>query len=215
MLTVFLTTANCICWWQQPCPAAPSQIELYVSDLRGQCGVVHEKEAFVCRVLVTEPLLFFPVSFFIFKSSSMVKVLALSVFHKTPAATTELASAFDLSQFGFFQRGTIQVQALIAISYVFFCAVYGCLKLLSACARSPSAAGIHEVFLKNMRSKEHKSNGSGTCPICTSTPHVIAIDLTFLQLEHTQDSQKVMCFVVASQSGPAVAVRSAQSLARV
>lgn len=49
----------------------------------------------------------------------MVKVLALSVFHKTPAATTELASAFDLSQFGFFQRGTIQVQTLIAI-YRFF-----------------------------------------------------------------------------------------------
>jgi hypothetical protein len=39
----------------------------------------------------------------------MVKVLALSVFHKTPAATIELASAFELSQFGFFQRGTIQV----------------------------------------------------------------------------------------------------------
>ena len=69
-----------------------------------------KKEAFVCRVFVTEPLLFFLGSFFIFNSSSMVKVLALSVFHKTPAATTELASAFDLSQFGFFQRGTIQVQ---------------------------------------------------------------------------------------------------------
>jgi hypothetical protein len=40
----------------------------------------------------------------------MVKVLALSVFHKTPAATTELASSFELSQFGFFQRGTVQVQ---------------------------------------------------------------------------------------------------------
>lgn len=66
-----------------------------------------------------------------------------------------------------------------------------------------------------MRSKEHKSYGAGTCPICTSNIRVIAIDLTFLQLEHTQDSQKVMCFVVASQSGPAVAVRSAQSSARV
>jgi hypothetical protein len=40
----------------------------------------------------------------------MVKVLALSVFHKTPTATTELASAFELSQFGFFQRGTVQVK---------------------------------------------------------------------------------------------------------
>jgi hypothetical protein len=39
----------------------------------------------------------------------MVKVLAISVFHKTAAATTELASAFELSQFGFFQRGTVQV----------------------------------------------------------------------------------------------------------
>jgi hypothetical protein len=40
----------------------------------------------------------------------MVIVLALSVFHKTPAATAELASAFDLSQFGFLQRGTVQVK---------------------------------------------------------------------------------------------------------
>ena len=40
----------------------------------------------------------------------MVIVLALSVFHKTPAATAELASAFELSQFGFVQRGTVQVK---------------------------------------------------------------------------------------------------------
>ena len=40
----------------------------------------------------------------------MAKVLALSVYHKTPAATTELASAFELSQFGFLQRGTVQVK---------------------------------------------------------------------------------------------------------
>jgi hypothetical protein len=96
----------------------------FVSDLRGPCGVALEKEAFVCRVLVTEPLLIFLVLYFIFKSSSMVKVLALSVFHKTPAATTELASAFDLSQFGFFQRGTIQVQALFAIFMLFLRCVW-------------------------------------------------------------------------------------------
>jgi hypothetical protein len=40
----------------------------------------------------------------------MVIVLALSVFHKTPAATIELASALELSQFGFLQRGTVQVK---------------------------------------------------------------------------------------------------------
>ena len=50
----------------------------------------------------------------------MVKVLALSVFHKTPAATTELASAFELSQFGFFQRGTVQVIFFARYSRRFF-----------------------------------------------------------------------------------------------
>jgi hypothetical protein len=50
----------------------------------------------------------------------MVKVLALSVFHKTPAATTELASAFELSQFGFFQRGTVQVNNLLALFLAVF-----------------------------------------------------------------------------------------------
>jgi hypothetical protein len=86
----------------------------------------------------------------------MVKVLALSVFHKTPSATTELASAFELSQFGFFQRGTIQVETYISL-FARGCIVFSTVEcpLLTACA------GIHEVFLQNMRPKEHEPDGAG------------------------------------------------------
>ena len=89
----------------------------------------------------------------------MVKVLALSVFHKTSAATTELASAFELSQFGFFQRGTIQVRFLLSF-------VQAALAPVDPSAIIPltrrGSSGIHEVFLKNLRPKEHKPNGAGT-----------------------------------------------------
>jgi hypothetical protein len=65
-----------------------------------------------CRISQTNFALHLLLEFLV-DSSIMVKVLALSVFHKTPAATTELASAFELSQFGFFQRGTVQVRSLL------------------------------------------------------------------------------------------------------
>ena len=82
-------------------------------------------------------------------------------------------------------------------------------------------SGIHEILLKNLRSKEYKPNGAGAwliffnlcisffLSVCFEISinhlllwyHVWLLILTSLQLEHTQDTQKVMCFVVASQTG--------------
>ncbi len=61
--------------------------------------------------------------------------------------------------------------------------------------------GIHEVFFQNVRSEEHEPNGAGEQSKfdLLSCTHFIFIP----QLEHVQDTQKVMCFVVASSTGSA------------
>jgi hypothetical protein len=149
---------------------------------------------------------------FIPNSSIMVKVLALSVFHKTPAATTELASVFELSQFGFFQRGTVQVKWF---SRKCSCGVQSFCSSRSRCPTTHIfASGIHEVFLKNLRPKEHKPYGSGASPISNSTMcswHFVSSHITWhfvsshitLVGAHTRCAESYVlcrCFAVRSRN---------------
>jgi hypothetical protein len=109
-------------------------------------------------------------------------VLALSVFHKTPAATTELASAFELSHFGFFQHGTVQVKCFSLECRCGLQSLNDFAEVTAHVSRVTThvfSSGIHEVF----RPTNHNPDGPGASPISNSimcscyfvSPHIALV----------------------------------------